>query len=76
MGELEPTERGGEPSVSGFPITREDFDADPRVSWSRVSEKWTLEADDGSEYEYDEGIKRWVPVVFCPPKPPLPLRAP
>lgn len=57
----------GSPPATGpssFPMTREEFDSDPRVSWSRLSGKWTLEADDGSEFEYDEGLKRWVPVVW------------
>lgn len=53
-----------EPSeVSTFPMTREEFDTDPRVSWSRISGKWSLEADDGSEFEFDEALKRWIPVV-------------
>jgi len=60
-----PTEVGGGPS---FPTTREEFEADPRVSWSRLTGKWLLEADDGTEFEYDEGIKRWVPVVCFRPR--------
>ncbi|RPA95320.1 splicing factor U2AF-associated protein [Choiromyces venosus 120613-1] len=54
---------GGVGGGSSFPTTREEFEADPRVSWSRVTGKWSLEADDGTEFEYDEGIKRWVPVL-------------
>lgn len=46
-----------------FPMTREEFEADPRVAWSRISGKWSLEADDGSEYEFDEALKRWIPVL-------------
>lgn len=53
----EPTE------ISTFPLTREEFEADSRVSWSRVTTKWSLEADDGSEFEFDQILKRWIPVV-------------
>jgi len=51
----------------GFPITKEDFNTDTRVSFSRLSGKYTLEQDDGSEFEFDEGLRRWIPVVsfFC-----------
>jgi len=63
-----PTEVGGEEGGSSFPTTREEFEADPRVSWSRLTGKWALEADDGTEFEYDEGIKRWVPVVCFSPR--------
>ena len=48
---------------SGFPRSPEDFESDPRVSFSKADQKWILEADDGSEFEYDEALKRWVPVV-------------
>lgn len=47
----------------GFPVTKEDFDTDTRVSFSRMSGKYTIEQDDGSEFEFDEGLKRWIPVV-------------
>ncbi|CAZ80273.1 unnamed protein product [Tuber melanosporum] len=57
-----PMEVGGG-GGSSFPTTREEFEADPRVSWSRLTGKWSLEADDGTEFEYDEGIKRWVSVL-------------
>ena len=52
--------------LSSFPITEEEFREDSRVSFSRLSGKWTLEADDGTEYEYDEGLRRWIPVVCIP----------
>lgn len=55
--------------LSTFPITREDFEADSRVSWSRITAKWTLEADDGSEFEFDQVLKRWIPVVCCYTRP-------
>ncbi|KAI5776166.1 hypothetical protein EDC01DRAFT_625692 [Geopyxis carbonaria] len=46
-----------------FPSDIEEFKQDPRISWSRLSQTWTLEAEDGAEYEYDDGIKRWVPTL-------------
>lgn len=46
-----------------FPLSQEDIKADPRVSWSRLSNKWSLETDDGEEYEFDEALRRWIPVV-------------
>ncbi len=52
------------PLQSGFPQNPEDFDADPRISFSKVSNKFILETDqDGGEYEFDDKLKRWVPVV-------------
>ncbi|MCJ1406903.1 hypothetical protein MMC19_000973 [Ptychographa xylographoides] len=48
---------------SSFPQEPEEFDADARVSFSKVSNKFILEADDGQEYEYDDALKRWVPVL-------------
>ncbi|KAI9696566.1 MAG: hypothetical protein M1836_005585 [Candelina mexicana] len=50
-------------AARAFPQTPEDFDSDPRISFSKVSNKFVLEADDGSEYEYDDALKRWVPVL-------------
>ena len=55
--------------LSSFPQNPEEFDADPRVSWSKLDNKFILEADDGQEYEFDDGLKRWVPVVR--PHPPI-----
>ena len=51
------------PPGSTFPQNPEEFDADPRVSFSKLSNKFLLETDDGQEYEYDDALKRWVPVV-------------
>lgn len=48
---------------SSFPQKPEEFDADPRVSFSKLSSKFILEADDGQEFEYDDALKRWVLVV-------------
>jgi len=59
---------------SSFPKEPEEFDADPRVSFSKISNKFILEADDGQEYEYDDALKRWVPVVR--PHPPTATEGP
>ncbi|KAI9819873.1 MAG: hypothetical protein M1827_006442 [Pycnora praestabilis] len=48
---------------AAFPQTPDEFDADPRVSFSKLDSKWILEDDDGGEFEYDEALKRWVPVL-------------
>lgn len=46
-----------------FPSDAEDFERDPRVSFSKLDSKWILEEDDGSEWEYDGSLKRWIPSV-------------
>ena len=55
---------GGRPS--SFPQNPEDFDADHRVSFSKLENKFILEADDGQEFEFDDALKRWVPAVRPP----------
>ncbi|KAG6997869.1 hypothetical protein G7Y79_00037g073870 [Physcia stellaris] len=52
-----------EPRASSFPKEVEEFDADPRISFSKLDNKYLLENDDGQEYEFDEKLKRWVPVL-------------
>ena len=56
------------PATSSFPQNPEEFDADPRVSFSKLVNKFILELDDGQEYEYDDALKRWVPVVRPHPR--------
>ncbi|KAI9844425.1 MAG: hypothetical protein M1837_005626 [Sclerophora amabilis] len=51
------------PSATFFPQTPEEFDADPRVSFSKTDQKWILEAEDGAEFEYEEALGRWVVVM-------------
>ncbi|PMD14604.1 hypothetical protein NA56DRAFT_650925 [Hyaloscypha hepaticicola] len=48
---------------SGFPANPEEFDADERISFSKLDNKFVLVQEDGSEFEYDDAIKRWIPVV-------------
>lgn len=57
-------------AYSSFPQTPEEFDADPRVSFSKLDKKFILEIDEEHEFEYDDALKRWVPVVR--PHPPIP----
>ncbi|KAL8674549.1 MAG: hypothetical protein Q9168_001067 [Polycauliona sp. 1 TL-2023] len=52
-----------EPPSTSFPTNPEEFDADDRISFSKLDNKFILEADDGQEFEYDDSLKRWVPVV-------------
>lgn len=50
-------------SAAGFPTDPEDFDSDPRISFSKLDNKFILETEDGQEYEYDTALKRWVQTV-------------
>ncbi|KAI5283149.1 hypothetical protein KEM54_002362 [Ascosphaera aggregata] len=45
--------------ISSFPRSPSEFDKDYRVSYSKADGKWILEADDGSEYVWDEALRRW-----------------
>ncbi|KAF3905428.1 hypothetical protein ABW20_dc0101584 [Dactylellina cionopaga] len=47
----------------GFPITLDGLNQDERVSFSKVSEKYNLEQEDGTEYEYDDKLRRWYEVL-------------
>ena len=58
----------GHPVRAPFPHDTEEFDNDERISFSKVSNKYILEAEDGQEFEYEATLKRWVPVVrYIPP---------
>jgi len=46
-----------------FPQETEDLEQDPRVSFSRLDNRWILEDDDGSEWEFNEAFKKWIPLV-------------
>jgi hypothetical protein len=48
---------------TGLPQDPTEFDADPRVSWSRLDNKFILETEEGNEFEWDTALKRWIPVV-------------
>lgn len=51
------------PPSAPFPTDPADFDSDTRISFSKLDSKFLLVQDDGTEYEFDEAIKRWIPVV-------------
>jgi HIV Tat-specific factor 1 len=48
---------------SSFPTNPEEFDSDYRISFSKIDNKFLLVQDDGTEFEFDDAIKRWIPVV-------------
>ncbi|OAL67144.1 nuclear mRNA splicing factor-associated protein [Trichophyton rubrum] len=41
----------------------DEFDSDPRVSFSKLDNKYILETDNGEEYTYDDALKRWIPSI-------------
>ncbi len=49
-----------------FPHSVEDFGDDPRISYSKTDGKWILEDDDGSEWEYNDALSKWMPSVRPP----------
>ena len=63
MASIESLNRSPSATLSQFPQNPEDFDGDPRVSFSKLANKFILEADNGEEFEFDDALKRWVPVV-------------
>ncbi|KAG6014793.1 hypothetical protein E4U43_006120 [Claviceps pusilla] len=44
-----------------FPTDVQEFDADDRISFSRLDNKFIAVHDDGTEYEFDPEWKRWIP---------------
>ncbi|PKY09033.1 putative nuclear mRNA splicing factor-associated protein [Aspergillus campestris IBT 28561] len=56
-------EGGAPPPASNFPQEPSEFDSDPRISFSKLDDKFILETDDGREFEYDTVLKRWIPTV-------------
>jgi hypothetical protein len=56
------TREADEGHRTGFPVEESDFDADSRVSFSKLDNKFILETEEG-EYEWDTALKRWIPVV-------------
>lgn len=46
-----------------FPTNPEEFDQDERISYSKLDNKYIAVQDDGAEYEFDEGLKRWIPML-------------
>jgi HIV Tat-specific factor 1 len=48
---------------SSFPADPAEFDADDRISYSKLDNKFLLVQEDGTEFEFDDAIRRWIPVV-------------
>jgi HIV Tat-specific factor 1 len=46
-----------------FPTNPEDFDSDERISFSKLDNKFIAVQDDGTEYEFDTDLRRWVPIL-------------
>lgn len=49
-----------------FPTEVDDFDADERVSFDRLTETYKLEDERGEEWEWLTKPGKWVPVVRDP----------
>jgi HIV Tat-specific factor 1 len=47
-------------ALNNFPQDPSDFDSDPRISFSKLDDKFILETDDGNEFEWDTALKRWI----------------
>jgi HIV Tat-specific factor 1 len=56
-------EQRQEAGGASFPTHPEEFDSDDRISFSKLDNKFLLVQEDGSEFEFDDAIKRWIPVV-------------
>lgn len=46
-----------------FPTDPAEFDSDDRISFSRLENKHIAVQEDGAEYEWDGGLRRWIPIV-------------
>lgn len=46
--------------ADSFPTNVQEFDADERISFSKLDQKFIAVHDDGNEYEFDADSKRWV----------------
>jgi HIV Tat-specific factor 1 len=53
----------GRQTILPLPQDPSTFDADDRVSWSKLDNKFILETEEGNEFEWDTALKRWIPVV-------------
>lgn len=46
-----------------FPSNPEDFDTDTRISFSKTTKNYTLEDENGEEWEWFPRTSKWVPMV-------------
>lgn len=44
-----------------FPTDPQEFDSDERISFSKLDNKFIAVHDDGTEFEFDADLKKWVP---------------
>ena len=51
------------PPTLTFPTDPSEFDSDDRISFSKLDNKFIAVHDDGTEFEYDKQLKRWIPVI-------------
>lgn len=49
-----------QPRVSDFPLSEDEFDDDARTSCSNADGKFVLEEDNGTEWDFDSKLKRWI----------------
>jgi HIV Tat-specific factor 1 len=57
------SEEAQKAEVWTFPTDQAEFDSDERISFSRLDNKYIAVVDDGTEYEFDKDLKRWVPII-------------
>lgn len=50
-------------ALNNFPQDPSNFDSDPRISFSKLDDKYILETDDGNEFEWNAVLKRWIQTV-------------
>ncbi|KAI0505563.1 hypothetical protein F5B22DRAFT_519962 [Xylaria bambusicola] len=46
-----------------FPTNPQEFDSDERISFSRLDNKFIGVLDDGTEFEWDAQLRRWIPSI-------------
>ncbi len=46
-----------------FPTNPDEFDQDERISYSKLDNKYIAVQGDGTEYEFDDGLRRWIPMI-------------
>lgn len=57
-------DNGTEPAWRNFPQDPSEFNSDPRISFSKLDDRFILETEDGQEFVYDSVLKRWVQTVW------------
>ena len=48
--------------IWSFPTDPAQFDDDDRISFSRLDNKYIAVQSDGTEYEFDADLRRWLPI--------------